>query len=301
MKYSALVLIAIVHCLSLQAEGIWEMRPEEVRKVIDERVMAIDAVKQEVYSVEDAWIGADAQKLRVRIYRPSAKNDLPVALMIHGGAWLAGSIETHDNMARYLAVKSGVIIVSVGYTLSPEAKFPLPLEQCYEALGWTVETLRPTQLALVGDSAGGALAAALSRLARDRKGPKIDLQLLINPSTDLSCNGTLTPQGDALDSMRYFVTQYIQKPEDVYSPYVSPLLADEQDSLPRTLIIVAELDRQRQEGELYAERLRRAGVKTNLYIQWGIGHLAGNAARAAKVAEPTLDVAACELRTLFPK
>ena len=133
---------------------------------------------------------------------------------------MAGNLDTHDNLARYLCRGVQALVVSVGYQNSPEGKFPLPLEQCYDALLWIVDHAQEfhadiTRLAVVGDSAGGNMAAALCLLDRDRKGPTIDLQVLINPVLDLTSGGTLQRQGDALDNERWYATQYVQNPNDV--------------------------------------------------------------------------------------
>ena len=149
------------------------------------------------------------------------------------------------------------------------------------------------------DSAGGDIAAALCLLVRDRKGPTIDLQVLINPVVDLTSGGTIQRQDDELDNERWYATQYVQKPHDVMNPYVSPILAKDLTHLPPTLIILAEKDAFRKDDQRYADRLTEAGVPTNTYIQWGVGHLAGNGARASIVARESLDVAVAALLGAF--
>lgn len=116
---------------------------------------------------------------------------------------------------------------------------------------------------------------------------------------DLTGNGTIKPQGDALDPVRWYATQYVVNPNDANNPYVSPVMSKDLSNLPPTLIILAEKDDLRRDGQRYAERLISAGVDTNIYTQWGIGHLAGNAARAATSAKESLDVAIAALRGLF--
>ncbi len=153
----------------------------------------------------------------------------------------------------------------------------------------------------MGDSAGGNMAAALCLLVRDRKGPTIDLQVLINPAPDLTGNGTIQRQNDGLDLIRWYATQYVADPNDVNSPYVSPIMAKDLTNLPSAVIILAEKDDLRRDGQRYADRLISAGIPTNVYIQWGIEHLAGNGARASSVARESLGVGVAALRGVFLK
>lgn len=116
-------------------------------------------------------------------------------------------------------------------------KIPLPLEQCYDGLLWIFQHVQefqgnPSLLAVVGDSAGGNMAAALCLLTRDRKGPAIDFEVLINPATDLTGNGTIKQQGDALDPVRWYATQYVMNPNDANNPYVSPVMSKDLSNLP---------------------------------------------------------------------
>lgn len=185
-----------------------------------------------------------------------------------------------------------------------EGKFPLPLEQCYDALLWINENAQKfhgerNRLAVVGDSAGGNMAAALCLLTRDRQGPNIDLQVLVNPSPDLTGGGTIQRQGDSLDTLRWYATQYVSDPSDANDPYVSPIMAKSLSNLPPAVIILAENDALRNDGQKYADRLIAAGTATNIYIQWGIGHLAGNGARASRVACESLDIASDAIKGAF--
>ncbi len=234
------------------------------------------------------------------------EKDLPIILYIHGGAWVAGNLDTHDNLARYLCKEVQALVVSVGYLNAPEGKFPFSLEQCYDALLWIVNhaqkfNTNPSRLAIVGDSAGGGMAAALCLVARDRKGPAIDLQVLINPVVDNTWGGTLQRQKDEFDAERWIAAQYVVDPKDTNNPYVSPIFAKDLSNLPPALIILAEKDMFRKDAQKYADRLQSSGVHTNVYTQFGVGHLAGNGARASALAQESLDVAVAALRGAFRK
>ena len=272
--------------------------PLEVRNIINSTSNTKDVAPPTVHSVNDITIEpTEGRSTKLRIYRPSGQKNLPHILFIHGGAWIAGSLNTHDNMARYLCQNTNAAVISVEYQNSPEGKFPLPLEQCYDALLWTSN--EANTIAVAGDSAGGNLAAALSLLTRDRNGPKIELQVLINPVTDLSCEGNLEYQENSLDELRWIALMYVEKPEDVNSPYVSPGLAKDLTNLPPALVILAENDDLYQDGFNYSEKLRAAGVSVNTYCQWKTNHLAARGARANPSALESLDVACSALKGAF--
>lgn len=303
IKYFLLLghLCALMITSNLSAASLWDLEPHEVRDLINNKMLSIKAERPDVHSVHDVKIERDKRTTPLRIYIPNNCLHLPIVLLIHGGAWVAGNLETHDNMARYICRGAEALVIAVDYLNAPEGKFPIALEQCYDALLWIIEHAKEFHadancLAVVGDSAGGNLTAALCLLARDRQGPAIDLQVLINPATDLTGNGTLQRQGDALDSIRWCAKQYVKDPSDVYNPYVSPVMADNLTNLPSALVILAEKDDLRGDGQRYAERLIAAQVPTNIYTQWGIGHLAGNGARASVRAQESLNIAIAALR-----
>ncbi len=279
------LLILILGFGTMNAQSLWERDPSEVREKINQRIMAIEAEAAPVMSALDLEINKSTP---IRVYRPSENKQLPAILLIHGGAWIAGNLDTHDNLARYLCSKTGSVVVSVGYLNAPEGKFPLPLEQSYEALLWTVQNVNPPSLTVVGDSAGGNLAAALCMMARDRGGPKIDAQVLINPATNLTY-GT-ERQDDPFDSLRWYTKQYLSDPSDATKAYASPLMAEDLRDLPPALIVLAEYDLQREMGQKYADRLSAAGVPTTVYCQQRSDHLAGHGARASAQARESLDV-----------
>lgn len=143
------------------------------------------------------------------------------------------------------------------------------------------------------------MAAALCHLAKERSGPKILLQALINPVLDLSCNGTLERQEDSLDLLRWQVLQYLSDPKDASNHHASPLLADDVSNLPSAVILLAELDSFYESGKRYGERLKAAGVPTLIYCQKGTNHLAGNAAKVSLLARESLDVAVDAIKNAF--
>ena len=286
--------------------SIWDLDVNFVRNLINQRIMEVKSKQPAVDKITDVTLESSFGIIPLRIYSPSMAHDLPIILLIHGGAWVAGSLDTHDYMARYICSKTQVLVVSVGYLTSPEGKFPEVLEQCYEALLWTIQhaneySADPKRLAIVGDSSGGNMATALCRMSKDRNKPSITFQVLINPAPDLTTDGTIEPQDNSLDFLRWQATQYIKEPQDVYHPYVSPMHASNLSGLPSALILLAENDSLRSDGQKFADRLKEAGVPTNLYIQWEADHLAGNGARASEYAHESLDIAVAALKGAFRK
>lgn len=297
--------IMLKNTITAESVSIWDMEPHQVREFINKKIFSIESEILEVQNTSDITIKYGNRTTSLRVYTPLGElRRLPAIILIHGGAWVAGNLDTHDNMARYLCKEVQALVFSVEYQNSPEGKFPLPLEQCYDALLWISQHAQefqgdPNLLAVVGDSAGGNMAAALCLLTRDRKGPAIDFQVLINPATDLTGNGTIKRQDDALDPVRWQAAQYVMDPNDANTPYVSPIMSKDLSNLPSALVILAEKDDLRKDGQRYAEQLISAGVNTNIYTQWDIGHLAGNAARASTLAKESLDVAIAALRGVF--
>jgi acetyl esterase len=299
---------AVMHFQSLSAQSWWDIGPEAVRERINQRIMNIEAPTENVASVQDQWLQCGNRTTPIRIYTPvytPGKGDrFPAILLIHGGAWVAGNLDTHDNLARYFCYKTQAIVISVGYLNSPEGKFPYPLEQCYDAFNWIHQCAKEflvdaSRIAIVGDSAGGNMAAALCLMIRDRNASSPTLQVLINPAPDLTCNGTLERKGDNLDLLRWQAIQYASDLEHASHPYASPLMAKTLNDLPSALVILAENDDLREAGQNYAARLRASGISTQVYCQNGIGHLAGDGARASIRARESLDVAVAAFKKAF--
>ncbi len=212
----------------------------------------------------------------VRVYRPTPAA-AGVHVHLHGGGWWMGSLETVDPMARELAVASGLVVVSVGYRLAPETPFPGALEDVYRVLLWVSETLAPRSLSVGGESAGANLAAAVTLMARERGGPRLDAQWLDVPAVDLSLPETPsvaaygTGFGLDVEPVRTIRDWYVGT-ADVRHPWVSPMFAD-LEGLPPAVVTVNGLDPLRDQGEAYAAALRTAGVEVDLSV-WD-GHLHG--------------------------
>jgi len=223
-----------------------------------------------VAMVENRKIPGPAGDIPVRIYAPENTSPTPALVYFHGGGWVIGTLDTHDPICRHLTKETGAVVVSVDYRLAPEHKFPAGPEDCYAATCWVADHaaelgIDAKRIAVGGDSAGGNLAAVVSLMARDRGKPKIGFPLLVYPVTDHSYDTASYRENakDLLlekDSMVWFWNHYLASPADGENPYASPLRAKDLKGLPPAMVVTAEFDPLRDEGEAYAKRLREAGV-----------------------------------------
>ena len=244
--------------------------PLELRKLYEEQTTIPIFPLAPVAHVEERSIPGPQGEIPLRIYAPEGSGERPPLVFFHGGGWVIGNLNTHDGTARKLANATGRSIVSVDYRLAPEHRFPAAAEDCFAAACWAAKNPGAVGAgcgapAVAGDSAGGNLAAAVSLMARDRSGPELGFQLLIYPVVDCDFErASYTENAEGymltLDVMKWFWDQYVPDAEQRRQPYVSPLAADDLSGLPPTLVITAEFDPLRDEGEAYAERLRAAGV-----------------------------------------
>jgi acetyl esterase len=225
---------------------------------------------QEVASVSHRFIPGATADIPVRIYTPAGTGPFPALVYFHGSGWVILNIELCDPTLRSLANGTGCVVVAVNYQKAPEHKFPIPLDDSFAATCWVAEHaaelgIDPTRLGVAGDSAGGNLAAAVCLRARDEGGPALAYQLLIYPATDYGWDkpsAVENAEGYLLqrESMRWFWNHYVNDPADGDNPLVSPLRASDLSGLPPAFIVTAEFDPLRDDGELYGERLREAGV-----------------------------------------
>jgi acetyl esterase len=274
------------------AAGSVAQRPDTltVRKAINDSCQMTRGTKDAVGKVEGLEITDGGRTIPARLYRPTQTGTLPVLLFFHGGGFVAGNLDTHDNACRYLCQRTPCLALAVDYRLAPEHKFPAQPEDCFAAAAWAAKNAArlggdPDRLAVVGDSGGGTLAAAVCQLARDRKGPRLRAQVLVNPALDLA-----GWDKKGLESSRLFRDFYLKEPKDGATAPASPLLADDFRGLPPAFVVVGEKDSLRAEGEAYVAKLRGAGVPANAYCQYGQSHLAHRWVAASPVAEEALDL-----------
>lgn len=261
--------------------------PEQVRAFIAEDIQSLKIAPEQVASVEDRKIAAGGDSVRIRIYRPSSDKNLPVIYQIHGAGFVAGDLETHDNICRSLSRRSGAIVVAVDYRRPPESPYPAAVDDSYAVLQWIKANAKALgsngKIILVGDSAGGNLAAALALKNRDQKRPvPLAGMVLINPALDAretSLSGKTYP---------LFLNWYLPDSASRREPLASPLLAPSLKGLPPALVVVCEKDEIRNEGVAFHAALQQAGVSSSLFEQKSVGHFGALWCATHPKVEPAL-------------
>ncbi|AFH64822.1 alpha/beta hydrolase [Paenibacillus caseinilyticus] len=252
---------------------LFDLGPEKGRAKVDE-VQSGEVTKLPVDIEERTIEGGPGGTVSVNILRPvNAPEQLPVIVYIHGAGWVFGNAHTHDRLIRELAVGAQAAVVFPNYSLSPEAKYPTAIEEVYAVVDWVAKNgrdlgLDPNRLAVGGDSVGGNMTAAVTLMAKERGGPAIRQQLLFYPVTDASFDTESYrefAEGYFLrrDAMQWFWDQYTESEAQRAEITASPLRAttEQLEGLPPALVITAEADVLRDEGEAYANKLREAGVR----------------------------------------
>jgi acetyl esterase len=238
-----------------------------------------------LHAVEDAVAATPSGEVPVRIYTPEEADSYGLIVYFHGGAFFLGSLDTHDAVARSLAKETGRKVISVGYRLAPEAVFPAGLQDCYAVVRWAAgqgESLKwdGKGLALAGDSSGGTFVAAVAAMAKDDGFDRITHQILFYPSLDLdfdvdryaSMRENASGYGLETAGLKPFNAFYLNSGADPADPLVSPIKRGDLAGLPPALVITAEHDPLRDEGELYAQRLKEAGVDATASRYAGANH-----------------------------
>lgn len=235
-----------------------------------------------VHRVVDHRVAVTEGEITVRLYYAIEGSQLPVVVYFHGGGWVRGSVETHDSYCRSLAHETGVAVASVDYRLAPEHPYPTPVEDAYRATCWVAENasslvLDGRRVAVAGDSAGGNLAAAVALMARDRSGPALAFQALVYPITDFhfdtaSYRDFATGYYLTRDDMKWFWRQYLGGRSADEAIYATVMSSPTFDGLPPALIVTAEFDPLRDEGEAYGRRLGEAGVGCRVLRYEGMIH-----------------------------
>ncbi|MBI9082014.1 MAG: alpha/beta hydrolase [Desulfobacterales bacterium] len=245
--------------------------PDEIRQFSKKNGAPLKTHPDWAGEIRDETIAGKEGAIPIRRYWTEKNSPSPVLLYFHGGGWVMGDLDTHDNICRALAQKTGAVVVAVDYRLAPEHPFPAAFDDAYATLEWAAQNAvamggDPNRIFVAGDSAGANLAATVSLAARDRKGPAICGQALAYPATDLSsfdrpsCRYFAAGYYLTLEYMEEFRNRYLPRIEDRTDPYASPLLALDLKNLPPALVITAGFDMLRDEGEAFADGLRNSGV-----------------------------------------
>ncbi|WP_439490194.1 alpha/beta hydrolase [Algoriphagus sp.] len=261
-----------------------KLSPKDARQVL---VGAQNSVSYDYSDIEESekTIIQDGQTITLHIVKPKgAKDNLPVFMFFHGGGWVLGDYPTHKRLVRDLVVKSGAVAVFPDYTPTPDAQFPVAINQAYAATKWVSENggsigVDGSRLAVAGNSVGGNMSTVVALMAKEKKGPKLAFQLLLWPLVD---SDTKRPSYEKFAQGRFLTTpimewmwdMYIPNPEERKHKYVSPVNAtlEELAGLPPALIQVAENDILYDEGVAYGRKLDEAGVPTTVTVYTGMIH-----------------------------
>ncbi len=290
-----------------------ELSIAEAREAARESSETLSGTKETVHQIYDTKIDLDdGGSIPVRVYIPNEGGNLPALVYYHGGGWVICDLDTHDNICRTLCKEAECVVVSVHYRHAPEYKFPTAVIDANTALKWVASqcsnlNIDRNRIAVGGDSAGGNLAAVVSILNRDEGRIPICFQLLVYPVTDLSYmdnqsyNHYETGYFLSKPMMEWFKGLYLKDDQDAYSTMASPLLAGDLSHLPPALVITAEFDPLRDEGELYARKLHDAGVNVQCTRYNGMLHpFWGMASVTSQATEAHLE-AASSLKSVFYK
>jgi acetyl esterase len=256
---------------------------EEARTQATQRAAGGTLPTLPVAEVTNRTIPGPGGDLPVRIYTPKGRGPFPLMVFFHGSGFVVCNLDTHDGTCRNLCSAAQCVVVSVDYRLAPEHKFPAGPEDCYAATKWAAAHARElnadaSRTVIAGDSAGGNLVAVVALMARDKGGPALSGQLMIYPVTDYYKPGhpsyVENAEGYGLTAagMRWFWGHYLNHEAEGDNPYASPLRAENLRGLPPALIITAEYDVLRDEGERYGARLAEAGVPTKVTRYDGVHH-----------------------------
>lgn len=273
--------------------------PEWAREIIDKEIKNLRVQPEDVHLVRNMTLFYEGDSLPIRIYMPTANEELPILYHIHGGAWVAGDLESHDNICRYLANHTGSIVIAIDYTRPPEKKFPVALNQCYYVFNWIREHAGELggdkkKIAIIGDSAGGDLLGGLGLMLKDKNQlNEYIAQVFIDPATNL------TDQGGSYKAYKIFIDWYLANREDSKNPYASPMLGKDFTGMPKTLMVTSEKDALRAEGKELYEKMKMSGVDIEYFEIAGIGHLGQYWAAGEKLALPAMNKVTEMLNQVF--
>ncbi|MEM1182709.1 MAG: alpha/beta hydrolase [Acidobacteriota bacterium] len=272
LKQTAMLLLtgicAVVAAPGLRAQSAWLSTPESI-EAFRQQVEAMKPVKSnfEPVSVVDRKISLGDRQIKVRIYDPGGDAPQPALVYVHGGCWVAGSLESHDEVSRYMAVRGGAIVVAIDYRLAPEHPFPAAHEDVFDTVGWVWDHadelgVDRERLALGGESAGAHLAAATAvRLMDESEASSLAFLLLVYAALD-----------GGGSSWAECKNHYFETAEDVRSRYGSPLWLEDLAEMPKTFSVFGEHEPSRAEQELFVRKLREHGVPVRSFMNPGVGH-----------------------------
>ena len=309
MPLDAVVKVVLDQLAAQEGPAVSDVSPQAAREMYA-AISGMSGAPAPVENVEDRDIPGPGGEIPVRIYTPALSGPLPALVYFHGGGWVIGDLDTHDAICRTLANSARCVVVSVDYRLAPEHKFPAAVDDAYAATVWVADHAEEIgvdkrRVAVGGDSAGGNLAAVVALIARGKSTPRLAYQLLVYPSTDSGAFETPSHVENAegyfltKDLVKWFLAHYTRSEADALDPRLSPLRADDLVGLPPALVITAEFDPLRDEGEAYAARLRDDGVPVTVTRYDGMIHGFWQMSGLLQQSRDALQQAAEGLRSAF--
>lgn len=263
-----LVAVAAAAASTAHAQSDWLSTPESIAEFRGQvESMRPKATQFELARVEDRTIALDQREIAIRVYDPGGDSPKPALIYVHGACWVAGSLDSHDEVSRYLASKSGAVVIALDYRLAPEHPYPAAHDDVFDMLVWVRDHadelgIDAGRLAISGESAGAHLAAATAvRAMDDSDAPELAFQLLVYAALD--GGGSSWPQCKD----RYFPSK-----EDARSRYGSPLWVEDLKTMPTTFNVFGQHESSRAEQELFVHKLREDGVEVQSFMVPGVGH-----------------------------
>jgi len=268
-----IILLALVAILAAaasegRAQGSWLSTPEQIeafRQQVEATKPATSKFK--LASITDREISLDDRQIKIRIYDPGGTAPQPTLIYVHGACWVAGSLDSHDEVSRYLALEGQAVVIALDYRLAPEHHYPAAHDDVFEALKWVRDhadelDIDSTRVAIAGESAGAHLAAAAAvRVMDDSEAPDLTFLLLVYAALD-----------GGGSSWKECKDQYFPSVEDARSRYGSPLWVEDLSGMPRTFNIYGEFEPSRAEQELFVRKLREDGVEVRSVMNPDVGH-----------------------------
>jgi len=262
------------------------LQEQSLETIRNRNAMVPEGTLTSVHHIENEVISRKEGDIPIRIYTPEGEGPFPVFVFFHGGGFIYGDLETHDPMCRIICDHTHHIVIAVEYRLAPEHPFPAAPNDAYFATKWISEHASKwngdaSRLTVGGDSAGGNLSAVVALMSKEKGGPEISKQVLLYPTTDMRAGEKHRYPSYEKNGEGYFLTRqtmglfsklYLQNPDNANSSYASPMVATDVSGLPPALIITAEYDPLRDEGEQYGSKLQEAGIKTEVIRADGLIH-----------------------------
>lgn len=267
----------------------------DIREAISSGVAELNIQPENVFRIINKEISGKEFSIPIRIYYPSEEDSSPILYHIHGAGWVAGNLDTHDNICRRLANATKSIVVAVDYRRPPEHTYPTPLEDCQFILNWINKNQQSIKgngkLFLIGDSAGGQLVSSLSLKNLEEESPvKIDGQILINPAVDLRDNS------DAYKIYPFFIDWYAPKDIDKNQPFLSPIVSDKFNEMPQSAVVISENDEIREDGVTFHKLMLQHNRPSSIYEMKDLGHLGGLWAGNSNQVQPVVEFVANTLK-----